>query len=96
MKLKNNSIGPKVMHYVSTQGGRRSVTIESNGVVEIADCEKIINEDEIEHQWVSIVTEIDSNEEKLAKATKDVESYMSESDKEESDKKAQKKKTKNS
>lgn len=95
MKLKNNSIGPKVMHYVSTEGGRKNITIESNGIVEITDCEKIINQDEIEHQWVSIVTETNSNEEKLAKATKDVESYMSES--EDSDnKKAQKKKTKNS
>ena len=92
MKLKNNSIGPKVMHYVSTQGGRRNITIESNGVVEITDCEKIINEDEIEHQWVSIVTETNSNEDKLAKATKDVESYMSESEEESDNKKAQKKK----
>ena len=81
MKLKNNSIGPKVIHYVSSQGGRKAVTIETNETVEINDCAKIINEQEIEHKWVSIVDE--SNEtnsivNKMEEATKDVESYMSE------------------
>ena len=80
MKLKNNSIEPKVIHYVSTQGGRRTATIETNGVVEINDCSRIINEHEIEHKWVSIVDETNAPVSKMEKATKDVESYMSESD----------------
>lgn len=83
------------MHYISTQGGRKNVTIESNGIVEILDCKKIINENEIEHKWVSIITEAISNEEKLAKATKDVESYMSKLD-DKSDNKSSKEKIKNS
>ena len=78
VKLKNNSIGPKVIHYVSTQGGRKIVTINSNEIFEITDCEKIINEDEIEHKWVSIVEETKIPINKMEKATKDVESYMSE------------------
>lgn len=78
MKLKNNSIGPKVIHYVSTEGGRKNITIDSNQIVEISDCDRIINNDEIEHKWVSILEENISDSEKLAKATKDVESYMSE------------------
>jgi hypothetical protein len=83
MKLKNNSVEPKVIHYISTQGGRRIVTLETNGVVEINDCVRIINEIEIEHKWVSIVDETsipEANfpEDKMEKASKDVESYISE------------------
>ncbi len=83
MKLQNNSIEPKVIHYVSTQGGRKSVTIETNGVVEIDDCQKIINEHEIENKWVSVLAEIEVVEvpvSKLEKATQDVEEYMSETE----------------
>ena len=94
MKLKNNSIGPKVIHYVSTGGGRRAVTLESNGIVEINDCGRIINEIEIEHKWVSIVDETSSPKEKMAKATKDVESYMSESEEISENKKDSKEKIK--
>ena len=89
MKLKNNSIGPKVIHYISTHGGRRAVTIESNGIVEINDCVKVLNEIEIEHKWVSVVEEDSTIEksfpaeenspvEKMKKASEDVESYISE------------------
>jgi hypothetical protein len=92
MKLKNNSVGPKVIHYVSTQGGRKNITIESNEVVEINDCDKIINEHEIEHQWVLVVDATNSSEDKMEKATKDVESYMSESDEKSESKKSSKKK----
>ncbi len=83
MKLKNNSIGPKVIHYASSQGGRKAVTIETNEIVEINDCVKIINEQEIEHKWVVIVdeeNEVIAPENKMEEATKDVESYMSESE----------------
>ena len=91
MKLKNNSIEPKVIHYVSTEGGRKSVTINVNEIAEISDCNKIINDIEIEHKWVSLISD-ESTSEKMEKATKDVESYMSESDEKSEKKKAQKKK----
>lgn len=114
MKLKNNSIGHKVMHYISTQGGRKTVTIETNQTVEIVDCERIINEIEIQNQWVSIVDEVNAKKiviatevvvpavvieetvapeveeiaapieeqpvDKMEEASKNVESYMSETD----------------
>ena len=78
MKLKNNSVGPKMIYYINNEGGRKSVELESNGIVEVNDCREIINKIEIENNWVIIMDEKISNEEKLAKATKDVESYMSE------------------
>jgi hypothetical protein len=81
-----------VIHYVSTQGGRKNITIESNEIVEMNDCERIINEQEIEHQWVSIIDETNSSVEKMEKATKDVESYMSESGEKSENKKSSKKK----
>jgi hypothetical protein len=86
MKLKNNSIGPKVVHYIDNDGSRKIIEIESNGVVDI-DCDKIINEVEIQNAWISVLDEPISADEKLAKATKDVESYMSESENKSSKKK---------
>ena len=86
MKLKNNSVGPKVIHYVSIQSGRKAVTIEANEIVEINDCAQIINNQEIEHKWVTIVAEekeIATPVTKMEEATKDVESYMSEEKEEE-------------
>lgn len=96
MKLKNNSIGPKVIHYINNSGARKSVTIETNGVVEIVNYGRFVNEVEIQNGWVSIVNdevevEVLTEEQKMKKATKDVESYMSESDVKTEKKNAQKK-----
>jgi hypothetical protein len=87
MKLKNNSVGPKMIYYINNEGARKSVELESNGIIEINDCSEILNKIEIENAWVSIVDEKISDSEKLAKATKDVESYMSESEEKKSSKK---------
>jgi len=81
VKLKNNSVGPKVIHYVSLQGGRKNITIDSNQTVEIADCERIINNEEVENKWISIIDDSSSSEQKMKQASKDVESYMSKENK---------------
>lgn len=76
-----------MIYYINNEGARKSVELESNGIIEINDCSEILNKIEIENAWVSIVDEKISDSEKLAKATKDVESYMSESEEKKSSKK---------
>lgn len=76
-----------MIYYINNEGARKSVELESNGIIEINDCSEILNKIEIENAWVSIVDEKISDSEKLAKATKDVESYMSESGEKKSSKK---------
>ena len=84
-----------MIHYISTQGGRKIVTIETNEIVNIDDCERIINEQEIEQKWVSVVDEKEEEipeVDKMEVATKDVESYMSETEVKTETKKSSKKK----
>jgi len=87
MHLKNNSTDTKEIHYISTQGNRRIVIINPSQIVEITDCERLIYLNEEDVESISIVEKpieeivekpVEEIVSKMEKATKDVESYMSE------------------